>query len=167
MNDSIKAPWRRCRRLPFNRGRFRRTEGLPLPGPDPHEDRPPQAAPGRGSRRSSSAKARPSSRSTDIVRSMTEKGIDVLATRVDQKKGTRLLDSFPEGTYPEAARCFTIQKDTLDQGERHDPRRLRRDKRYPRCRGGLHGLHLLRQCDGEALRRGCRRHSPPFPQPGP
>ena len=53
----------------------------------------------------------------DIVRSMRAKEIDVLATRVDSQKGTRLLDSFPEGTYSEPARCFYIQKDTSIRGK--------------------------------------------------
>jgi len=47
----------------------------------------------------------------DIVRSMREKNLDVLATRVDREKGARLLESFPEGLYEEAARCFVIRKD--------------------------------------------------------
>jgi len=54
---------------------------------------------------------------TDIVRSMREKEIDVLATRVDEGKGKRLLESFPDGTYFEAARCFHIQKDTSVKGK--------------------------------------------------
>jgi hypothetical protein len=54
---------------------------------------------------------------SDIVRSMREKEIDVLATRVDSQKGKRLLDAFPDGVYSEAARCFSIQKDTTVKGK--------------------------------------------------
>ncbi len=53
----------------------------------------------------------------DIVRSMREKELDVLATRVDKEKGGRLLESFPEGLYSEAARCFVIQKDKSVRGK--------------------------------------------------
>jgi NCAIR mutase (PurE)-related protein len=54
---------------------------------------------------------------SDIVRSMTEKEIDVLATRVDREKGGKLLDAFPEGVYSEAARCFYIKKDESIKGK--------------------------------------------------
>jgi hypothetical protein len=54
---------------------------------------------------------------SDIVRSMREKEIDVLATRVDKEKGKRLIESFPDGTYSEAARCFSIRKDTTVKGK--------------------------------------------------
>jgi NCAIR mutase (PurE)-related protein len=54
----------------------------------------------------------------EIVRSMTEKGIDVLATRIDPGKAARLLESFPEGSaYHEAARCFTMKKDASVRGK--------------------------------------------------
>ena len=53
----------------------------------------------------------------DIVRSMREKEIDVLATRIDKEKGGKLLDAFPEATYAETARCFYIQKDTSVRGK--------------------------------------------------
>ena len=53
----------------------------------------------------------------DIVRSMTEKELDVLATRVDKEKGGRLLESFPEGIYSEAARSFVIQKEKPVRGK--------------------------------------------------
>ena len=53
----------------------------------------------------------------EIVSSMTEKGVDVLATRIDPEKGDRLIESFPEGSYHEAARCFTIKKDTSVRGK--------------------------------------------------
>ena len=53
----------------------------------------------------------------DIVRSMREKNLDVLATRVDREKGARLLESFPEGLYEEAARCFVIRKDESVMGK--------------------------------------------------
>ncbi len=54
---------------------------------------------------------------SEIVRSMTEKGIDVLATRVDREKAAKLLESFPEAIYHEAARCFTIRKETSVKGK--------------------------------------------------
>ena len=53
----------------------------------------------------------------DIVRSMREKELDVLATRVDKEKGGRLLESFPEGLYSEAARSFVIQKEKPVRGK--------------------------------------------------
>ncbi len=53
----------------------------------------------------------------DIVRSMREKELDVLATRVDKEKGGRLLESFPEGIYSEAARSFVIQKEKPVRGK--------------------------------------------------
>ncbi len=53
----------------------------------------------------------------DIVRSMREKELDVLATRVDKEKGGRLVESFPEGLYSEAARCFIVQKDESVRGK--------------------------------------------------
>ncbi len=53
----------------------------------------------------------------EIVSSMTEKGVDVLATRIDQEKGDRLIESFPEGSYHKAARCFTIRKDMSLRGK--------------------------------------------------
>jgi hypothetical protein len=53
----------------------------------------------------------------EIVRSMTEKGVDVLATRINPEKGGRLIESFPEGGYHKAARCFTIKKDTSVRGK--------------------------------------------------
>ncbi len=53
----------------------------------------------------------------DIVRSMREKEVDVLATRIDKEKGRRLLDAFPEGLYSEAARCFVIQKEAQVLGK--------------------------------------------------
>ena len=54
---------------------------------------------------------------TDIVRSMREKGVDVLATRVDAHKGSQLVGSFPDGVYVEAARCFFIKKDASIKGK--------------------------------------------------
>jgi NCAIR mutase (PurE)-related protein len=53
---------------------------------------------------------------SDIVRSMREKETDVLATRVDREKGTRLMEAFPDGAYSESARCFTIKKDQSIKG---------------------------------------------------
>lgn len=54
---------------------------------------------------------------TDIARSMVEKGIDVLATRVDSQKGGRLVETFPDGIYDASARCFFIKKDTSIKGK--------------------------------------------------
>ncbi|MGD0230492.1 MAG: nickel pincer cofactor biosynthesis protein LarB [Syntrophorhabdales bacterium] len=54
---------------------------------------------------------------TEIVRSMTEKQTDVLATRIDAEKGKRLIASFPEGAYDETARCFSIKKGTSIRGK--------------------------------------------------
>jgi NCAIR mutase (PurE)-related protein len=53
----------------------------------------------------------------DIVRSMREKDVDVLATRVDPAKGNRLTEAFPDGAYSEAARCFSIKKDMSIKGK--------------------------------------------------
>ncbi|OPY70933.1 MAG: AIR carboxylase [Syntrophorhabdaceae bacterium PtaU1.Bin034] len=53
----------------------------------------------------------------DIVRSMTEKKVDVLATRIDREKGARLAESFPDGTYWETARCFTIKRESSIKGK--------------------------------------------------
>jgi hypothetical protein len=53
----------------------------------------------------------------EIVRSMAEKKIDVLATRVDRDKGRGLLEAFPEGSYGEAARCFFIKKERSIKGK--------------------------------------------------
>ena len=53
----------------------------------------------------------------DIVRAMRDKETDVLVTRVDGKVGKKILDKFPEGTYNEAARCFSIKKDETVRGK--------------------------------------------------
>ena len=53
----------------------------------------------------------------DIVRSMQEKEIDVLATRIDAEKGKRLAAAFSEGAYVEKARCFIIKKDATIRGK--------------------------------------------------
>lgn len=53
----------------------------------------------------------------DIVRSMQEKGTDVLATRVDREKGDKLKRIFSEGSYSESARCFTIKRDQSIKGK--------------------------------------------------
>jgi pyridinium-3,5-biscarboxylic acid mononucleotide synthase len=53
----------------------------------------------------------------DIVRSMREKGTDVLTTRVDEGKGHRLTEVFPEGVYAAPARCFSIRKDLSVKGK--------------------------------------------------
>jgi pyridinium-3,5-biscarboxylic acid mononucleotide synthase len=53
----------------------------------------------------------------DIVKSMTDKNVDVLVTRVDGKVGKKIRDKFPEGTYHEAARCFSIKRDQTVKGK--------------------------------------------------
>jgi pyridinium-3,5-biscarboxylic acid mononucleotide synthase len=53
----------------------------------------------------------------DIIRSMQEKGTDVLATRVDREKAEKLLKIFSEGTYSKSARCFTIKRDQSIKGK--------------------------------------------------
>lgn len=53
----------------------------------------------------------------EIIRSMQEKGTDVLATRVDREKGEMLLRIFSEGVYSESARCFTIKRDQSIKGK--------------------------------------------------
>jgi pyridinium-3,5-biscarboxylic acid mononucleotide synthase len=53
----------------------------------------------------------------EIVRSMMEKETDVLATRIDEEKGRKLLGLFPEGSYAAAARCFSIKKETAIKGK--------------------------------------------------
>ena len=53
----------------------------------------------------------------DIVRSMQDKDIDVLATRIDRDKGMRLRKEFQGSDYFEQARCFSIRKDFTDKGK--------------------------------------------------
>jgi hypothetical protein len=53
----------------------------------------------------------------EIVESMCEKGVDVLATRIDVETGRRLSDLFPDGVYSAPARCFSIIKDTSVKGK--------------------------------------------------
>jgi pyridinium-3,5-biscarboxylic acid mononucleotide synthase len=53
----------------------------------------------------------------DIVRSMQEKGVDVLATRIDSQKGADLKIAFPNGTYADQAKCFFIRKDLTIKGK--------------------------------------------------
>ncbi len=53
----------------------------------------------------------------DIVKSMREKDVDVLVTRVESKVGKKILDRFPEGSYSEDARCFFIRKDLTVRGK--------------------------------------------------
>jgi NCAIR mutase (PurE)-related protein len=53
----------------------------------------------------------------EIVRSMTEKGSDVLVTRVDPDKGNSLVQSFPGAVYAETARCFSKRKHTAVTGK--------------------------------------------------
>lgn len=54
---------------------------------------------------------------SDILRSMTEKEVDALATRVDREKGEGLARAFPDGIYVDAARCFYIKKDMSVKGK--------------------------------------------------
>ncbi len=53
----------------------------------------------------------------DIVMAMKEKGLDVLATRVEKKTGAKILKQFPEGIYNEDARCFYIKEDNEIKGK--------------------------------------------------
>jgi pyridinium-3,5-biscarboxylic acid mononucleotide synthase len=53
----------------------------------------------------------------DIVTSMQNKDIDVLATRINPKKGAKLANTFPDGAYSEQARCFAIKKDFSVKGK--------------------------------------------------
>jgi pyridinium-3,5-biscarboxylic acid mononucleotide synthase len=53
----------------------------------------------------------------DVVRSMTEKGVDVLVTRIGDETGKRLVDEFPAGTYASQARCFYVKKDRRRRGK--------------------------------------------------
>jgi pyridinium-3,5-biscarboxylic acid mononucleotide synthase len=53
----------------------------------------------------------------DIVRSMMEKGVDVLATRIDAEKGKRLVQAFPEARYAEEARCLTWKRNASVTGK--------------------------------------------------
>ncbi len=53
----------------------------------------------------------------EIVRSMIEKKVDVLATRIDADTGRKLLAAFPDGVYTETARCFSIRKRRTGKGK--------------------------------------------------
>ncbi len=53
----------------------------------------------------------------DVVRSMRNKGVDVLATRIAEQAGMRLAELFPEGTYIPEAGCFVIKKDRRKRGK--------------------------------------------------
>jgi pyridinium-3,5-biscarboxylic acid mononucleotide synthase len=53
----------------------------------------------------------------DIVKSMRDKEVDVLVTRVDARVGRKIRDKFPEGTYNDASRCFYIKKDDAIKGK--------------------------------------------------
>jgi NCAIR mutase (PurE)-related protein len=54
---------------------------------------------------------------TDIIGAMREKGLDVLATRVEKRTGSKVLKKFPEGIYNEDARCFYIKEDHTIKGK--------------------------------------------------
>ena len=53
---------------------------------------------------------------TDIVRSMRQRDLDVLVTRVGAETGEALLSRFPEGTFSKDGGCFVIQKDLTIRG---------------------------------------------------
>ena len=53
----------------------------------------------------------------DTIRSMRKKGSDILVTRIDKKIGLKLKKLFPEGTYTEAGKCFTIKKEHAVKGK--------------------------------------------------
>ena len=54
---------------------------------------------------------------TDVVRTMTEAGIDALVTRIGKDAGSLLKERFPEGVYHEPARCFYVKKDESIRGK--------------------------------------------------
>jgi pyridinium-3,5-biscarboxylic acid mononucleotide synthase len=54
---------------------------------------------------------------TETMRSMEEKGTDVLVTRLDKATGQKLKKRFPEGEYSEPGKCFTIKKDHSIRGK--------------------------------------------------
>ncbi|MCX5809003.1 MAG: nickel pincer cofactor biosynthesis protein LarB [Proteobacteria bacterium] len=53
----------------------------------------------------------------EIVTSMRQKDINVLVTRLSNKAGKSLKETFPVGTYDEAARCFYIKEDEAIKGK--------------------------------------------------
>ncbi|HEY3275457.1 MAG TPA: nickel pincer cofactor biosynthesis protein LarB [Syntrophorhabdaceae bacterium] len=53
----------------------------------------------------------------DIVKSMREKEVDVLVTRIESKVGRKLREKFPEGAYHEEGRLFFIKKDRTIKGK--------------------------------------------------
>ncbi|MCS7280561.1 MAG: nickel pincer cofactor biosynthesis protein LarB [Desulfobacterota bacterium] len=53
----------------------------------------------------------------DIIRAMRQKGEEVLATRISQKVGKVLKESFPEGEYFSDARCFMIKTEKRTTGK--------------------------------------------------
>jgi pyridinium-3,5-biscarboxylic acid mononucleotide synthase len=53
----------------------------------------------------------------DIIGAMRDKGLDVLATRVEKRTGARILKQFAAGIYNEDARCFYIKEDNTIKGK--------------------------------------------------
>jgi len=53
----------------------------------------------------------------EIVTSMRQKDINVLVTRLSNKAGKSLKETFPVGTYDEVARCFCIKEDEAISGK--------------------------------------------------
>jgi NCAIR mutase (PurE)-related protein len=54
---------------------------------------------------------------SDIIRSMQDKGLDVLVTRVSKEVGNELHTLFPVGVYSTDARCFYIKEDLSIKGK--------------------------------------------------
>jgi pyridinium-3,5-biscarboxylic acid mononucleotide synthase len=54
---------------------------------------------------------------TEVMRSMKQKGTDVLVTRLDKATGLKLKKRFPEGDYSEPGRCFMIKEDHSIRGK--------------------------------------------------
>ena len=53
----------------------------------------------------------------EIIKSMREKRVDVLATRIGNNIGRKLKEKFPSATYSEEARCFYIKEDRSIKGK--------------------------------------------------
>jgi hypothetical protein len=54
---------------------------------------------------------------TEVVRSMTEAGVDALVTRIGKDAGSLLKERFADGVYHEPSRCFYIKKDESIRGK--------------------------------------------------
>ena len=54
---------------------------------------------------------------TDVVKSMLEKGVDVLVTRIGEEAGKKLSERFPRGTHAPEAGCFYVKEDQRIRGK--------------------------------------------------